>query len=336
MKAITTFTLAFASFGIASGAGAQQLTFAHGFNSNHYWYTQIVDPWMTCVQEKSDREVTFDHYPSGQIVGHNDALDAINNGLSSISPIAIGYETDKMPLNGLTMLPAMGETSVQMATAYRKMLTDRTALYDEFIQQGVHPLIVSLLPVYQLQSTGKPVESLDALSGAVIRSAGGALTLTIDALGAASAEISIPDLYIAMQNGTVDGALSAHSSIKPFSLEEQLKSISTNGEFGSFATVLVMDNDTYGGLSDSARKVINDCSAQIEIDMAKYLDADNAALEEEFAGMGITMYEFPEDMLTEMAKRIAPVTAQYVERLNQRGLPATATYEAYLEALGKS
>lgn len=335
MKTITVITLALASFSAASGASAQQLTFAHGFNSNHYWYTQIVEPWMICVQENSDDDVTFDHYPSGQIVGHNDALDAMNSGLTMISPIAVGYETDKMPLNGLTMLPAMGETSVQMAMAYRKMLDDRTALYDEFIQQRVHPLIVSLLPVYQLQSTGQPVESMDALSGKVIRSAGGALTLTIDALGAASAEISIPDLYIAMQNGTVDGALSAHSSIKPFSLEEQLKSISTNGQLGSFATVLAMDNDTYEELPDPARKAIDDCSAQIEIDMARYLDEDNSALEEEFAVMGITMYEFPEDMLTEMAKRIAPVTTRYIERLDQRGLPATATYEAYREALGE-
>lgn len=317
----------------AATSYAQEMTFAHGFNDNHYWSTQLIKPWTSCVSESSRGQITFLEYPSGQIVGHADALHGINTGLTTISPVAIGYETDKLPLNGITMLPGLGESSVQMVAAYRQMLNNDTAMSEEFSRQKVVPLIASLLPVYQLQSTGEPVTSMADLKGEVLRSAGGALTVTINALGAAASEIPIPDLYIALQNGTVDGALNAMSSVKPFALEEQLKSISTNGRFGSFATVLAMDSSTYQGLGDDLRQVVDDCSAQVERDMATYLDGDNESLKVEFQAMGITMYAFPDDMLAEMDERIATVTTDFIRRLDQRDLPATETLDLYRGAL---
>ena len=130
-----------------SNANAEQLTFAHGFNDNHYWSTQLVKPWTKCVQEVTKDEITFLEFPSGQIVGHADALHGLNSGLTTISPVAVGYETDKLPLNGIAMLPGMGEGSRRMATAYRQMLSEGSPMYEEFTAQRVGALIVSLLAV---------------------------------------------------------------------------------------------------------------------------------------------------------------------------------------------
>ncbi|MFV0493285.1 MAG: TRAP transporter substrate-binding protein DctP [Pseudorhodobacter sp.] len=324
---------AISALSIASSVQAKDLTLAHGFNENHFWYTHIIGPMMSCVADRTDGEITFDHYPGGQIVGHSNALDALNSGLTAITPVAIGYHTSEMPLNGIPMLPGLGTSSVQMTGAYRAVLDTQGSMLEEFTSHNVRPLVISMFSVYQLLLKGDPITTMDGLSGRVIRSAGGALTLTIDALDAAAAEIPITDVYVAMQNGTVDGALSGLSAIKPFALEEQLRSISSNGAFGSFGTVLTMDLGTYNGLTEEERTAVDSCATEIETAAAVYLDEENEALKTEFADMGITVFEFPDEMLTAMRERTAPVVQTYVERLDTRGIPGTEALELYKQSL---
>lgn len=333
MKIIQGFGIAIAALTFCSEASAESMTLAHGFNPNHYWTSQIVEPWMACVTEQTAEEYTFEHFPSAQVVGFADSLEALKTGLSDVSTISIGYVTSEMPLNGISMLPDMGETSVQMVSAYRRMLDERSALYQEFTANGVYPLIVSLLPVYQLISTHAPVQSMGDFKGKVIRSSGGALTLTVNSLGAAANEMPSSDVYVGIQNGVVDGALTAISSIKPYNLQELIKSISDNGQFGSFTTLLAIRLDAYDALPDQTKSAFDTCARRVEQEVAAYLDAENEALKEEFSGMGIEVYSFPDDLQTEILDRLGPVTEEFIERLEARGLPAQATYNAYRAAL---
>lgn len=319
----------------ASAGTAESLTLAHGFNPNHYWSTQIIDPWMACVTEGTGGDYTFQNYPSGQIVKFAESIDAMHGGLTDVSTISVGYETTRLPLNGVSMLPDMGGTSVEMVGAYRHMLDENTVLKDEYTDNNVHPLIVSLLPVYQLVTRSGPITSLEGLRGKVIRSSGGALTLTVNTLGASATEMPSSDVYVAFQNGVVDGALSAISSIKPYHLKEVVKGVSTNGQFGSFATLLAMEMPTYEALPDDVQQVFDQCGLQVERDVAAYLDAENETLKEELSGMGIAVYEFPAEMQQAMLGAMAPVAEEFISRLSERGLPAQETYDAYRAALAK-
>ncbi|MFV0490703.1 MAG: TRAP transporter substrate-binding protein DctP [Pseudorhodobacter sp.] len=325
------FALVVAATG--TGVGAESLMLAHGFNPNHYWSTQIIEPWMACVEVGTSGEYSFQNFPSGQIVKFAESMDAMRSGLTDVSTISVGYETTRLPLNGVSMLPDMGETSVQMVSAYRRMLDDGTILLDEFTNNDVQPLIVSLLPVYQLITRSGPITTLDGLQGKVIRSSGGALTLTVNSLGASATEMPSSDVYVAFQNGVVDVAFAAISSIKPYNLEEVVEGVSTNGQFGSFATLLAMKTEIYAALPEATRQVFDQCGLQVEKDVAIYLDAENETLKTELSDMGIEVYDFPPEMQQVMLERMAPVTEEFITRLSQRGLPAKETYDAYRAAL---
>lgn len=316
-------------------AHAEKLILAHGFIANHFWTTKIIEPWMACVKEGTKDAVEFDYFPGGQIVKTTDSLDAMNNGLTHVSSISIGYVSDQMPLSGISMLPNMGETSVEAAAAYRKMVEDGTMFAEELKQNEVHMLVANLFPPYQLITLGGPITKLEDLQSKVIRSSGGALTFALSALGAAPAEMPSSELYVAMQRGTVDGALSALSSVKPYNLQELVKGISTNGRFGSFATLLAIDLDTYNGLAPEVQTVLDSCGAQVEQSVNAFLDEENEQLKAEFAGLGIEVYEFPAEMDAKMVDLLAPVAQQYIDRVAARGLPAQEVYDQYKAALGQ-
>lgn len=315
-------------------AAAEKLTFAHGFQDNHFWSSQIIKPWMACVQGRA-ADMEFDYYPGGQVVKYADSLNAMNTGLTQISTISIGYVSSEMPLNGISMLPDMGDSSVQMASAYRKMLDDKTPFFEEFTQNKVYPLIANLFPVYQLVLRSEPLKSIEDLQGKKIRSSGGALTLTVSSLDAAPVEMASSEVYVAMQNRTVDGALAALSSVKPYNLQELAKSFSTNGKFGSFATLLAIDLNTLESLPDVTQTAFKECGLEVERAVAVYLDDENETLKSEFESLGMIGFAFSDEDVAKMVAKLKPVTTDYLGRLTARGMPAQEVYNQYVSALGR-
>lgn len=335
LKLTAGIALASLSLFSASAATAQKLTVAHGFSPTHFLSTHVVEPWMQCMGDATAQGLTFDYYPSGQITAANVSLDALNNGLTQLSTVSVGYVSNKMPLNGLSMLPDMGDNSVEMLRAYRAMLEQNEAFRREHADNRIRPLVVNMLPVYQLVSKGAPIDTPEKLRGSIIRSSGGAMNLALTAVGAAPTEMPAGDLYIAIERGTVDGALSALSSIKPYSLQELLKSVSSNGKFGSFATLFAIDTGTWDKLSPEHQAAAEACGQKIETELALHQDAENESLKAEFAAMGITVYEFSDAANATIAEALTNVADEYVGRLEARKLPARATYDAYRAVLAR-
>ncbi|MGP9499001.1 hypothetical protein [Halomonas sp. AOP43-D1-4] len=240
----------------------------HGSPDSHVITKQGVEPWMSCVSEETNDQVSFDYYPGGQISKTTELLNAIGSGIADVAPIPIGYASDDMPLNGVSMLPGLGSTATEIVTSYSDTLKSGI-LKDEFTSNNLMPLAVMAYPPYQVVSMSDKIDTAAAFEGKVLRSAGGAMNLAISELGASPAEIPIGDTYIALERGTADGTISAFASIKPFSLHELM---SSNGAFGTFTNVLSMRLDDFNALPSKLQDVVTNCGTRTEEAMANYLD----------------------------------------------------------------
>src|SRR5690606_28624961 len=134
----------------------------------------------------------------------------------------------------------------------------------------------------------------------------------------------------------VDAALLGLSSIKNYSLHELVKSISANGQFGSFTTLLGMDRKKYEALSEEFRAVVDQCALKIEAAVGDLMDGEHQALLEEFAGMGITIYEYSDEELAKLSERMRGVEEDFVTRLEARGLPAGRVMEGYKKIVAET
>lgn len=73
------------------------------------------------------------------------------------------------------------------------------------------------------------------------------MNLTIEALGAAPAEITMGDIYVALDRGTTDATISSLSSLRSYKLDELAKAASTNANFGTFTNVFSIAADKWNG-----------------------------------------------------------------------------------------
>ena len=233
-----------------------------------------------------------------------------------------------MPLNGVSMLPGLGSTATGIMKAYTQAVRSGP-LAAEFTDNKVQPIFVMALPAYQIISTKGALRNEADFAGKVIRSAGGTMNLTIGALGASAAEIPSSDMYVAMERGTIDATLSAYSSLKSYSIETLMNAASTNGEFGGFTLVMSMNLDKWNATPAPVQDIMMTCGTETEASYAAHLDGQTSELQAEFKAAGGDNYDFTPADLEAINGKLSVVTADWVERLDARGLPAAEVLESY-------
>lgn len=314
---------------IGSVASAQtSFNVVHGSPAKHVITVEFVEPWMSCVQKGAGDKLSFKYFPSGQLANLRELLPALERGVADIAPVPIGYYSDKLPLNGVSMLPGLGATSKDIVTAYSKTIRSKE-LSDEFAANGIVPISVMAFPPYQIVSVSQEIKTPDQFKGKVIRSAGGAMDLVIKSLGGSPAAISIGDTYVALQRGTADGTISALASVDGYKLQELAKAISTNGSFGTFVNVMSVRKAKWDAMDDNLKKVFRDCGEKVQLQAAQNLDNAGSGLSKRFADAGVDMFAFSPEQLKTMSGKLDVVYQDWTKRLDGRGLPAETVLKTY-------
>lgn len=325
-----------APIAMASAGRAETLILSANVPPTHWASTDGLEPYMACVTDSSGGEIDFNYFPTEQLATARESLSAVNDGLAQVSFLVPSVLTDRFPLNNIPMLPDMGDDVVSMTKAYREVLSDGGPLSVEFEKNGVKPLLLNLYPPYQVMSVGDPIRTPADFEGKKISVFGGAQSFTVRALGAVPVELGGPDIYMALQQGTVDGNIYALPSADSWKLNEVTKSISTNANFGGAAGVLAIDTAVWDRLSPSSQAALVDCGLKVEASLAERADALAEELARKFAEEGMEVYEFTDEAKSALAERLKGAATEFISRLTDRGLPGQEVYDQYREALGKS
>jgi TRAP-type C4-dicarboxylate transport system substrate-binding protein len=319
----------------SSAALAEKLVVTTNLPPTHWASTQGGIPFMKCVTDSTKGEVEFDYYDSGKLANFFESLNAVNNGIAQVSYIVVSAQSDKLPLTGITLLPGLGVSTVDSTVATRKVLDGDGPIAKEYLGNNIVPLMINVFPAYQMMSTGKPFDTLAAMQGRRISSGGGSLLVTLSTLGATAIESSSGDLYLALQQGTMDGTMLSTASIKPYSLQEVVKSVSGNGNFGIAAGVWSIDSSIWAGLPEAHKDAFRTCGLKVELELAAFADKMVAEVQTELKGQGIDVFDYTPEALKEIDVKLEAARQDYIGRLKARGLDSEKAYADYVGALKK-
>ena len=157
----------------------------------------------------------------------------------------------------------------------------------------------------------------------------------ITTLGASAIEMATGDLYLALQQGTLDGTMLSTTSVEAYKLQEVIKSISANGNFGNAAGIWSIDSDVWKGLTDAQRTAFSDCGKKVEKDLAVWADQYVLDTQARLKKAGINVYDFTPEALAEINVKLEATRQDYIKRLEDRGFPAAKAYQEYLAVLPK-
>lgn len=257
IKKMTIYTSLGIALTVATTVHAQQhnITVAANVTQMHWLSTQSYEPLQQCITDGTDGEITFQYFPASQLGDAYQMVEVLNSGLANMSLVSPSFASDRLPLNGIPLLPGLGDSAVDVVESYRAALNEDTLIAKELKDKNVHPIAIHVFPPYQILMRGAPVTQVSELEGKKIRAGGGTLNFTASALGGVVVGMGSGDVYLALQQGVVDGTLLSATSIEPYKLNEVVESMSANASLGVAASLWAFDTDTWSAFSPSKRKL---------------------------------------------------------------------------------
>ena len=314
--------------GTANGeeGGVIKLKVADSVPTSNFISTDGISFFMDRVEELTEGKVEFEYYPAEQLGTAGSLLE-----LTASKTTDIGYTTyasEKLPLTDVGSLPGGFSSSAEGTEIFWK-LVDEFLLEEEYLKNGVRPLWTVALPSYQLVTGEKKIETIDDIKGLKLR-ATGTMELTMDDLGAAPVSMAAPEVFTALERGTLDGAIFPVTSYEPYQLNQIADYSTSNANLGSFMVVYSINEDVYQDLPEDVKEAMAVAGQDTMEHFSGFLDTKIPELLEEFSA-DMEIYELDQSTLDALDVELAETWNRWAEGLEKRGLPGKEVVEKFRE-----
>lgn len=314
----------------ATVAQAEQLKLGDWQSLTHIVSVEGTQMWMKSVEEMTGGKITFEHFPAQQAAKSAALLGAAGSGVLDAALVGPIYNSDELPLNSVVSLPGFYKSAVQGTTALQTMMADGP-LRDELLAADVVPIFSFVLPPYQILSKDDRMGGPDDWNGLNIRTSGSTQAMVARDLGGAGISIPGPEVYTAVETGRLDGVLFPLASVPAYKLNEVVKHISTNGSFGGYSFVVVVNKDKFESLDQDVQDAMIKAGAEAAMNVAKAQDNSIDALTAEWKADGVDVYAFSDEESAALNSAIAAVQQEWLDRIGKRNPKAAETLAQYTE-----
>ncbi len=325
-----------AALGLAATAASAQeytLRIADSFPTTHLNAINT-QSWIDRAEELTGGRIAFQYYPAEQLAKSADLLDAALNGIADIVYAPPLYISDRLPLSTIAALPLIGNVTgdEKLNQAWHTLAMEELN-EAELLPQGVRIVRTQVTPPYQVMMRSEKVETLDQLQGKKIRSSGGVQEKSVERLGAIPTAIPAPDLYPAIQRGTVDGTLFNLPTANGYKLEEQLMYSTDNLNLGLFPLFYVINEDVWQTLPEDIQQALVQASLDVMPEVYKLNAEREAKFRASLEARGGAVYQVADEQRQAWAAELEPVSEEWVADMEARGLPGQRVFDRWQDLL---
>jgi TRAP-type C4-dicarboxylate transport system substrate-binding protein len=302
MVLVATLTIFLAGYLPAPAAAQQTLKISHQFpgssGTTGDFRDRLCHKFAEEVEKSTNGALKFQIYPSSSLMKTEAQWDALTVGALDLSLLATAYWGGEIPELNITWMPGI-VTSYEQGAAWKNAEIGK-ALSELLAQKGV--VIVSWL--WQeggVASRPKPVIKPEDCQGLKIRGGSREFDIILKAAGASLTSLPSNDLYVAMQTGALDAAMTSSTSLMSFRLEEVSKFLAL-GRHKSFWFVfepVVMSKIVFERLPKEQQAIIMKVGAEMEKFGREWAQADDNAVAEVYQKAGAKVFDLDDATVKE-------------------------------------
>ena len=311
-RAFVPLALAAAAWLAALPAQAQQkLQIAGNFASEHPSSIAVEQVFKKEVARLTNNELQVDVFPSMQLGGAKENVDAVRSGTLAITWVGAAYLSRIVPQLEALSLPfvlddreaAFRVIDGPVGDAIDKKLQDKGFLSLGWMELGMR----------NVTNNKQPIKTRADLSGLKIRLQPSETHLaTFRALGANPIAMDVKELYSALEQGVVDGEENPYTVISASRYGEVQKYLSNTRHFFDYIAVLA-SRQAFDRLKPEHQKAVREAmTATVAFERKLAAESESRALAELKTKMTFT--EITPDARAEMRKAAAPVIDTVVRK----------------------
>ena len=217
---------------------------------------QAARAFADLVNERSDGRLDVQVFPSGQLFGDRDEIEALQgNNVQFIAP-SIGKLIAFDPRFQIGDLPFLFSDNAAESRFWEG--EEGRALLRSLESQDILALTTWPNGMRQLMNKTRPIHTPADTSGLKMRiPSGGVLVDTLEAFGAGASVIPFTDVYTALQQGVVDGTIATFDNIEVEKYAEVLDHL-TVANVNSLSYGVLVNKTFWDGLPDDLRQILAD------------------------------------------------------------------------------
>ena len=179
-----------AALTLLSGCAAQPesseqvtLVMADSFPSTHPLALGGTNQMIETLQSDEAKElgISLEYYANGQLGDQKDMVSILRSGVADIAPVSPAYVGPELQLSNIGDLPGYVGNAHAGASAVMDLLEPGAILSrEEWEPRGIRALWAASIPHYEAMTAKKQVTAPADLTGATIRSTGGAADRAVD------------------------------------------------------------------------------------------------------------------------------------------------------------
>ncbi len=325
-----------ASCMLALEAAAQKITLrlADSLPATHPISVYGTKFWMDEVKRLTHGQVDFQWYPAEQLGKAKDLLALTMAGTADIGRFGASYTPEKLPLTAVDELPGMIDSSCEGSAALwalSKPTGNGVLAQKEYAPLHLKVVFAFSNSPYEVQTTKlRQVKLPSDMKGLKLKTLGGASDDTAQRVGAIPVQMSVADLYLSLDRGTVDGRFGAFGSVKANSTENVLKYSTAGAQVGSFAAIGAISDKVWNRLPQNVRDAMVQAGDETWRNFCKHEDASSGEVRKELeTKYGWVVHDLTLAERAEWRKTLEPVQQTWAQQLDKSHKPGTEVLNAF-------
>src|SRR5690625_834288 len=204
----------------AGGDGGESYEWSVGFNTvEDSIRGEAAKEFKRILEDESDGNITIELFPNEELGSDNEMVESVQVGALDFQLSSSGVLAEIMPEFSATDLRFMFEDADEAHAAldgpYGDILKEKTR------EEGIEMLNTFSIGFSQITSNKQAINGPEDLKGASIRSPDEPVPIaTFEALGSQVTTLPFTEVYLGLQQGTIDGEFNPLTAIKDSNFQE--------------------------------------------------------------------------------------------------------------------
>lgn len=285
----------------------------------------LANEWGADLEKRTNGRVKVEYSVGGALGKTQEFYDLVLKGVCDVANISVGTTPGRFPVTELASLPWTFPSSTVATKAWVETLKKGYA-DKEYADSKI--VSVSINPADPLFTANKPVTTLEDVKGLKLRVASDAYKQRVEAWGAVSVYIPLPEAYSAFQKGTIDGTVTVWVVLDTFKLADVLK-YSTGPAHGCVASIVAMNKQYYEKLPPDIQKIVDDMYEQYSFRTGEIQDLNVDKAKKVFLAAGGQMLEWAPADWVKIKEMYGPLWDKYIADTEAKGLQPRQAIEDF-------
>lgn len=265
------------------------------------------------LEQKSGGKMKAKAFGGGSLGGDAQVISSLQGGVVEMTLVSPGLLTGLIKEFSVFDLPFM-------FTSYREVdaVMDGpvgTRLLDMLTDKGLIGLGYWDHGFRNITNARRPINKMEDISGLKVRVIQIPIFIdTFSALGANPVPLPFPELYTALETGTVDGQENPFASIETSKFYEVQKYAATTGHVYN-PLVAIFSKKIWDKLTEDERRIVQEAATEAGLYERKVSREANEKSMQTLRGEGMQITELSGEEIDRMRQKVKPVTDKYTQSI---------------------